>query len=237
MRCNTRVGEMVISAMVNGEGRDYLLRPSFYAMSQLGEPDQIERTYDKCKMAMRVITYGKSYCLTDTVSHDQLAHCINVIEACSINDDLPDELLGWFQLSAKQDRLLYRAGALDVKEIIIIANHLMKWGMIGQPDPMRLRMPRKKGEQPKQFDPVEYVGYAIQALHLSKSDAWDLTMFEFQRAIEKAFPIDESKIPVSTDEAEAAVAQAKAAQQRRKEMNIQPRNGKIAEVSKLIRRE
>jgi len=234
MRCNTRIGEMVISCTKNGEGFNYLLRPSFFAMSQLGDPDQIEYTYDKCKMALRVITYGKTYCLTDQVSLDQLTHCINVIHACAV-EDLPDELLGWFQLSAKGERILYRQGVISIKEIVIIANHLMKWGMIGEPDPTRMRMPRKKNEKPKKFDPAEFVGYAIQALHLSTSDAWELTMFEFQRAIEKAFPIDESKIPVSTEEAEAAVAAARAAQERRKQMNIQPRQGKMADVSKIIK--
>jgi len=234
MRCNTRIGEMVISCTKNGEGCDFLLRPSFFAMSQLGDPDQIERTYDKCKMAMRILSFGKSHCLTDQISHDQLTHCINVIHACS-QDDLPDELLGWFQLSAKEDKLLYRQGAVSIKEIVIIANHLMKWGMIGDPDPTRMRMPRKKNEQPKQFDPAEFVGYAIQALHLSTENSWNLTMFEFQRAIEKAFPIDESKIPVSTEEAESAVAAARAAQERRKQMNIQPRQGKMVDVSKFIK--
>jgi hypothetical protein len=107
--------------------------------------------------------------------------------------------------------------------------------MIGDPDPTRMRMPRKKNEQPKQFDPAEFVGYAIQALHLSTENSWNLTMFEFQRAIEKAFPIDESKIPVSTEEAEAAVATARAAQERRKQMNIQPRQGKMVDVSKFIK--
>lgn len=236
MRCNKRVGEILVCAEIDGEGREYLLRPSFYAMSQIGEPKRIESAFGRVRMAMQVMVYGKAYTTADKPSLEQLNDCINVIHACS-DDNLPDALLGWFQPSRDESRLLYREGALSWKQIVVLADHLMRWGMVGEPDERRSRVwvkgQQKKSDEPNLFDPAEYVGMAIHALHLSKDDAWNLTMFEFQRAFDKAYPIDESKVMPSQDEAEEAMDKARQIRERKKQMNIQPRKGKMSDIANL----
>lgn len=233
-KANVRVGEVAINAEIDGEGRTYLLRPSFLAMSQLGDPDHIKWLFERCHMALCVVNFGELYCATNDLSHDQINLCIKVIDACS-QDDIPDELLGWFQGSADGQRMVYRTGAIPIDKLVRLANHLLYWGIIGEPSERWKNLPVKKSQRQSLYDPAEFVGQAVSSLGFSHKDAWDLTIFEFQRAIEKEFPINESKVPPTQDEAEQAMALAKAADERRKKLNIQPRSGKMSQVAEAIR--
>jgi hypothetical protein len=178
MRANASIGELIISTTINEKAVDLFFRPSFSALNSLGSPDDIDEIIRGCFDAM-----------TDCYSYLALLPCIAMIGAC-IDDDLTDEfyrLFGEIEFN-KKNSLSYKSGAITPSEIIIIANHLVKWGVIGNP--------KKKGKPSKEktnFDPSEYVGAAIAHLGLSKSDAWGLTMTEFQRAIESKFPSQDDK--------------------------------------------
>jgi hypothetical protein len=45
MQANTSIGEVVISLE---DGREFLLRPSFYAMNKIGSPEEIEQAINGC---------------------------------------------------------------------------------------------------------------------------------------------------------------------------------------------
>lgn len=203
MRANTSIGEIVISAEINGGVKDYLLRPSFLHMNNLGTPEEIKYIFTQC--AECIIALGKGHVL----SNYKFA-CLDVIYACA-PDDMSFDIFGGLRECG--DKLEFVKGSVSAEEIIIYANHLIKWGVIGDPSKTALAMSKKSDAETKAklFDPRAFVGDAIGHLGLSTDDAWRMTMTEWQRAMESKYPPDAKKIPIDENVLDDLEARAKAA--------------------------
>jgi hypothetical protein len=176
---NTAVGEVAIYV----DGQEYTLRPSFAAMQELGTPDDIQAKLSKCMAALHA----------EHVTVWDLAACYSVIAACG-GADIPDSWVGTIAFD-DNEKAYWTEGHDPHASLIVIANHLLSYGIAGKPSRARLRKAAnaKPSDSKALFDPLEYVGAAIAHLGLNKDDAWNLTMVEFQRAIDAKYPPEDPK--------------------------------------------
>jgi len=168
----TQIGEIGISF----EGREYKLRPSLYAMTQIGEPVEIVRVYASV--------------MSEQPHAEQFDDALAVIYACS-EDDLA-ELYGGHGVT--EGGLKYVPGLAPAEHVLPLARCLMKHGITGAlPE-----LPRKAGQEPeyvKEFDARAHVSLAIAHLGMSSAEAWQLTMTELVGALRAKFPPVESNAP------------------------------------------
>lgn len=192
---NTAIGE----AAIYHDGAEYLLRPSFSAMQQIGTPDDIEQ-------AALDVYNALCKCLSaEPLARHEIAPCAFVLHCCAVTD-LPPELVGQVN-----DDLSWQFGAMSTIDLCTIAHQMVSYGINGKPDKDRLafaaRQAAKEGATGGKFDPLEYIGSAVAHLGLSTADAWALTMVEFQRAIDAKFPLDKKhKNQLTKEELRAAMA-------------------------------
>ena len=160
-----------------------ILRPSFFAMSKLLESyGDLESLYIRCQYK----------------TNHGFSACINIIQACSVGDI--SHLTGEYSYRDLKGNLkfAYKPGLMSASEITIIGQQLLKTGIIGKPHP---RM-KKSESKPESFNPAEFAGAAISQFNMNPDCAWNMTMIEFQRAIESKYPQllhDTSKYPSKED--------------------------------------
>lgn len=158
----TSIGEIGITQ----DGQRYILRPSLFCMTQLGDPEEIVRVYA-------------------SVMHDQphpaqFFDALAVIYACS-DDDL-SHVYGYVDESGE-----YVKGLAPESDVLPLARCLLKHGIIGDYDPL----PQPEHE-PKQyvssFNARDHVALAIAHLGMSSKEAWAITMTELVGALRAKFP-------------------------------------------------
>ncbi|HCF1604432.1 TPA: hypothetical protein NH847_001376 [Pseudomonas aeruginosa] len=170
----TEIGEIGVHT---ASGEFFLLRPSLYAMTQLGTPAEI----------VDVFARVMSDPITEKHQADQFADALAVVVACS-EQDLSD-VFGYYD----QD-LVYRTGTADVEHLVPLARCLLKHGVTGALPPL----PRRHDEEPNysgEFVAREYVATAIAHLGLSEREAWSMTMTGLIGALRAKYPPTESNAP------------------------------------------
>lgn len=166
------IGEV---GVVTGE-LEFVLRPSLYAMSQLGSPSEIVRCYASV--------------MSEEDHAEQFGDALAVIYACADCDVSP--AFGNFKFT--ENGAVYERGSVPVEDILPIARCLLKHGITGA----LKELPRKAGEEPeytKEFDCREHVSAAIAHLGMTSKEAWQMTMTELVGALRAKFPVPESKAP------------------------------------------
>lgn len=188
---NTAIGEIGVHV----DGQSYTLRPSLYNMQQIGTPDDIAETVQlvisaKCRMLEGL----------PPVMHELYA-CEKVICCCS-DKEFPAGIFGNPEVRQLPNGLaetIWTDGAETFEAMVGIAQALMIAGIAGAPDADRVK--RRSNKDQKPFDPLEYIGVIIAHLGIAPSDAWQMTMIEFQRAFDSKFPPDKKKgADMSADE-------------------------------------
>lgn len=190
MRAFTPVGEVLITF----NGRRYKLRPSFINLARIGSPQEIIDCFNVAfsDRALREIdrVSSKSYCFKamSGFSATMLSGCLKVVSSCC-DDDLPKELTGFKDLDAGYGKWRYFRGGLSPVDLVVLARHLLDFGMIGKP------MHRSGDGDAKEegFDPMRFIAFAATpaesgGLGKSMSDARDLTMIEFQALYDSTHP-------------------------------------------------
>ncbi|WP_396180162.1 DUF6246 family protein [Flavobacterium sp.] len=189
---NTAIGEIGVHV----DGQSYTLRPSLYNLQQIGTPEDIAETVQlvisaKCRMLEGL----------PPVMHELYA-CEKVICCCS-DKEFPAGIFGKpevQQLPSGLSETVWIDGAETFEAMVGIAQALMISGIAGEPDADRVKHRSSKSQKP--FDPLEYVGVIVAHLGLGLTDAWQMTMIEFQRAFDAKFPLSEKeKNRMSQDEA------------------------------------
>lgn len=181
---NTYAGEVAIT----WKGRDYVFRPTLAAMAELGEPREIVETLHRVQRP----------------NVDGFMAALAVLAACYVGDpDDLDRLIGC--LREVRGRLRYVMGAVPAHDIHVLGARLAISGIVGDPKPRK-----GGGGQPlRELDPADFVGAAQAHLGLSAGDAWQMTMVEFQRAMDAKFPdpkAQKEKDMPSKESAAASVA-------------------------------
>lgn len=171
----TEIGEVGVHA---GD-EHYVLRPSLYAMTQLGDPESIVATYAS--------VMGD---LVDA-SHDteQLRDALAVLYAC-----LDADISG--QFGCFDEDGAYISGTAPVNHILPLARCLLKHGVVGALPPL----PRKHDDDPDYvtgFVARDHVALAMAHLGITEKDAWNMTMTSLVGALRAKFPQQENNAPGS----------------------------------------
>ncbi|WP_313397146.1 DUF6246 family protein [Stutzerimonas nitrititolerans] len=148
----------------------YVLRPSLYAMTQIGEPAKIVEVY------ATVMFDG----LEGRAADDQFADALMVIHACS-EEDLCD-VFGCYD-----EQLRYKSGAADPEHVLPLARCLLRHGVTGVQKPL----PRRADDEPefvREFVARDHVALAVAHLGVSEREAWQMTMTSLVGALRAKFP-------------------------------------------------
>lgn len=188
----TEIGEMLISDST----RDYFFRPSFAAMTRIGNPAEIVEAYATLNgyevaqvIAMAQHAYGKiPEWLIKTLrkpvyGRKILSAAMHVMQACC--DDDITSLVGEWRPGKRG--IVYRAGGVSVGEIILIAHTLIEHGVMGK---AKVRKPQRSetNSYVNEFRAVEYINAARIHFGISRDEAERLTMTEFQLMINAKYP-------------------------------------------------
>lgn len=159
----TEIGEIGVTS----EGQTYKLRPSLYAMTQIGSPRRI------------VEVYASVMC--EKWHKDQFPDALTVLFACC-EEDISD-IFGAFVISP-EGKLEYCPGKAKRSDVVPLARCLLKHGVTGA-------LPKVVGKQDEyvqEFDARAHVSLVIAHLGLSSSEAWKMTMTEIVGAMRAKFP-------------------------------------------------
>ncbi|WP_416777495.1 DUF6246 family protein [Xenorhabdus budapestensis] len=187
------IGEMVIST----ERKDFLLCPSFAAMTRLGTPRQIVAAYTllngaetQALIQRAMLAYGTipdwlvALMRKPVFGRAILSTAMRVIQACC--DEDIDDLIGEWRPGQKG--VVYRPGGLPVKDIILIANELITHGVMGKVKLRKLQRHEGTETYSDQFNAIEYINAARTHFSMSRGEAERLTMTEFQMMLKAKFP-------------------------------------------------
>lgn len=155
----------------------YVLRPSLYAMSQIGQPAEIVDVF------VRVLAEAGG---PKGVS-DQFADALAVLHACADRD--MSSVFGYFD-----ETLTFIPGIADEAHILPLARCLLRHGITGTLPPL----PRRADEEPEYlqvFVARDHVAIAIAHLGLSEREAWAMTMTGLVSAMRAKFPQIENSAP------------------------------------------
>lgn len=192
MKPITDIGECLISTAE----RDYFFKPSLKAMAVLGSPVEVVQIYaelygsevrallDKVSTTSTAFQeYVFDVIYSPVFGRKILQHAMNVLCACC--EDEVSELIG--EWKAGERGLVYVRGALPYSDVITLARHLMMHGVIGC-CPLDVPANKSVGSYSNEFQAIEYISLARTAFGLSRQDAENLTMTEFQQLIKSRQP-------------------------------------------------
>lgn len=186
---NTRIGEVGI----NWNGKEYILRPSFYRLNQLEDCEQYLQTASEC---LWLIDNGM------TPGYMKILSCVRVLDELS-DEPLPEKLIGTAVISQVKGGLKWKIGHMTLRAVAALAVGLLRQGLYGKPSRDRIelaKLDKRISESNDKFDLLKFVGMAMapNGLGKSSSDAWAMTMIEFQAAMDAQYPLtekDKARIP------------------------------------------
>lgn len=206
------IGECLISS----GAEEYFFRPSFTAMSRIGTPEEIVETFyalhnDEATPRLKALAenyqaipehqrrfyaaysgsdiapaFALKWLLSSACSKASISAAMIVLAACCDHDVTP--LTGELEPSKTGRRaFVYRPGAMPVSGMVLIAQSLIQHGIIGKAKVRKLQ--RHEGSNTSsEFNAFEYISAARTHLGMSREEAGQLTMTEFQMMLAAKFP-------------------------------------------------
>lgn len=215
----TEIGEMRISL----SDRSFFFKPSFRAMNEIGTPKEIVEVYAKLNgidyvaplQHVEYLPFGAQMQVMKTISkpvygRHVLSAAYIVMQSCC-EDDVSVLIGGW---KPTPRGVRYVPGIMPVSDIIIIARNLMQHGIIGKSP---LKVPERLEEQGKkttnEFHASQYIISARTHFDMTRDEAENLSMTEFQMMIKNKYPEPKG---LTKEERAAEYEQAKADRERMK---------------------
>lgn len=215
----TEIGEMRISL----SDRSFFFKPSFRAMNEIGTPKEIVEVYARLNgidyvaplQHVEYLPFGAQIQVMKTISkpvygRHVLSAAYIVMQSCCEDD--ASVLIGGWKPTPRGVR--YVPGIMPVSDIIIIARNLMQHGVIGKSP---LKVPERLEEQGKkttnEFHASQYIISARTHFDMTRDDAENLSMTEFQMMIKNKYPEPKG---LTKEERAAEYDQAKADRERMK---------------------
>lgn len=215
----TEIGEMRISL----SDRSFFFKPSFRAMNEIGTPKEIVEVYAKLNgidyvaplQRVEYLPFGAQMQVMKTISkpvygRHVLSAAYIVMQSCC-EDDISVLIGGW---KPTPRGVRYIPGIMSVNDIIIIARNLMQHGIIGKSP---LKVPERLEEQGKkttnEFHASQYIISARTHFDMTRDEAENLSMTEFQMMIKNKYPEPKG---LTKEERAAEYDQAKADRERMK---------------------
>lgn len=189
------IGECLIT--VGDE--DYFFRPSFINMTRIGDPQEIVQVFyhlhnDEVTPLLQkaLIAYGAvpqwllSYMGRPQFAKQTIYAAMNVLQACCDKDA---SLLTGELLPGKSGKwgMVYRKGAVPMQNIVLIAQSLITHGIIGKAKVRQLQR-HETGRATTEFNAFEYINAARNHFGISREEAQNLTMTEFQQLLAMKYP-------------------------------------------------
>lgn len=189
------IGECLISA---GDS-EYFFRPSLINMTRIGDPaDIVQALYDlhndeageMVRQAMSA--YGAipawlaTYLSAPQYGRKAIIAAMTVMQACCVEDVA--HLVGDI-VPGKSGKwaFVYRKGKMTSAEMIIVARSLIVHGVIGKAKVRKLQR-HESGSASSEFNAFEYISAARTHLGMSREEAEQLTMTEFQMLLAAKYP-------------------------------------------------
>lgn len=215
----TEIGEMRISL----SDRSFFFKPSFRAMNEIGTPKEIVEVYARLNgidyvaplQHVEYLPFGAQMQVMKTISkpvygRHVLSAAYIVMQSCCEDD--ASVLIGGWKPTPRGVR--YVPGIMPVSDIIIIARNLMQHGIIGKSP---LKVPERLEEQGKkttnEFHASQYIISARTHFDITRDEAENLSMTEFQMMIKNKYPEPKG---LTKEERAAEYDQAKADRERMK---------------------
>lgn len=215
----TEIGEMRISL----SDRSFFFKPSFRAMNEIGTPKEIVEVYARLNgidyvaplQHVEYLPFGAQMQVMKTISkpvygRHVLSAAYIVMQSCC-EDDISVLIGGW---KPTPRGVRYVPGIMPVSDIIIIARNLMQHGIIGKSP---LKVPERLEEQGKkttnEFHASQYIISARTHFDMTRDEAENLSMTEFQMMIKNKYPEPKG---LTKEERAAEYDQAKADRERMK---------------------
>lgn len=178
---------------------DYFFRPSFEAMARIGTPQEIVNAFyhlhndsvtPMVKRAIEAYGYIPSW-LSDHMSGIQFAKSAfvaahTVLTACCDEDVSP--LIGWLELG-KSGRwgFVWHKGSMPASIMLLVAQSLITHGVVGKAKVRQLQR-HETGGRTTEFKAFDYISAARSHFGISRSEASQLTMTEFQMLLAAKYP-------------------------------------------------
>lgn len=215
----TEIGEMRISL----SDRSFFFKPSFRAMNEIGTPKEIVEVYARLNgidyvaplQHVESLPFGAQMQVMKTISkpvygRHVLSAAYIVMQSCC-EDDISVLIGGW---KPTPRGVRYVPGIMPVSDVIIIARNLMQHGIIGKSP---LKVPERLEEQGKkttnEFHASQYIISARTHFDMTRDEAENLSMTEFQMMIKNKYPEPKG---LTKEERAAEYDQAKADRERMK---------------------
>lgn len=187
------IGEFGISDSREG-GCDYVFRPSFKAMSRIGEPEEIVRIFslihgsesqplidlvaDSSDVNINLLTLPLSRAADRLLSESMI-----VLQMCC--DDDVSHLVG--EWVGDESSVAYSPGAMPKSDVIVLAQQLMQHGVIGKAKVRKLQR-SESNEATTEFRAIEYIVAAQTHFGINEEEASRLTMTKFQLMLAAKYP-------------------------------------------------
>lgn len=150
---------------VRQSGREFGFSPAFIRTARLGTPKEILDIW----AGLHVGT-----------PETQIPFADEVLSAYCDEPEEVFEILGGYTAEGT-----YIAGAMPTYSRILLARRLMEHGIVGT---LKLETGGKPCKAAEGFFVAEFIAQAVVHLGMSKSDAQNLTMTEFQRCLRAKYP-------------------------------------------------
>ncbi|HEK2895933.1 TPA: hypothetical protein SMT94_000004 [Proteus mirabilis] len=187
------IGEMVIST----DKTDYFFRPSFANMTRIGDPKQIVDIFALLN-GIEIQNLLRQATMNYQKIPDWLFKMINkpvygrnilqlamlVMQSCC-NDEC-DEIIGEWKPGKRG--LVYKQGKMPISDIILIARELFTHGVIGKAKIRQLQRNESQNDFSDSFLSIEYISAARAHFGMTRYDAEQLTMTEFQLMLKAKYP-------------------------------------------------
>ena len=178
---------------------DYFFRPSFLNMTRIGDPQEIVQAFyylhndevtpllQKALMAYGVIPeWLLRYMGRPQFAKQTIYAAMNVMQACCDRDvsELTGELV-----PGKSGKwgMVYRKGKVPMQNLVLIAQSLITHGIIGKAKVRQLQR-HETGKATTEFNAFEYINAARNHFGVSRQEAEQLSMTEFQMLLAAKYP-------------------------------------------------
>lgn len=189
------IGECLITV---GED-EYFFRPSFAAMSRIGEPQEIVQAFydlhndEVTPLIQRALdAYGTipawllAHVNRREIGKPAIMAAMSVLDACCEHD--LTRLIGEI-IPGKSGKwaFVWRKGAMPLSDMVLIAQSLIAHGIIGKAKVRQLQR-HESNNATTEFNAFEYISAARNHFGISRDEAEQLSMTEFQMLLAAKYP-------------------------------------------------
>lgn len=167
---------------------DYLFIPSFLNMTKLGDPEEIVKIFS--------IIFGE---INNFNLKQVMQYVDKTLEACCETDC--SVITGYIK---GEDELINVEPAIPIEDKLVLAQHLLKHGLIGEIAPKKIN---DDTDYSNEFHAKKFVYLAVAHLGMREIDAWNMSMTAFQEAMEAKFPSTKNDL-ITQDEYDSAMSYA-----------------------------